>query len=92
MPRVLRSIVMPALAAGLTLCPFLLTCGAQYAFDPLPMWETAPGVFVHIGAVAVMTQDNEGDVAATRAPRGSSITNVGFVIGGDAVAVIDHRG
>jgi len=49
--------------------------------DPLPVTEVVPGLYVHIGAVAVMTRQNEGAVA-----------NLGFVIGNNAVAVIDSGG
>src|SRR5262249_42272426 len=49
--------------------------------DPLPVTEVASGLYAHIGAVAVMTRQNEGAIA-----------NVGFVVGNNAVAVIDSRG
>jgi quinoprotein relay system zinc metallohydrolase 2 len=67
----------------LVLAALAILAGPAFAQEQgaLPASEIAPGVFVHAGAMALMTREN-----------GGAIANVGFIIGSDAVAVIDTGG
>src|SRR5262245_52481985 len=70
-----------ALAAVWLLCSVMSRSAAASDTTPLPVREIAVGVYVYQGAIAVMTTGNEGAIA-----------NLGFIVGNDAVAVIDTGG
>ncbi|MDB5918117.1 MAG: fold metallo-hydrolase [Massilia sp.] len=59
----------------------LAAAAAQVAAAPLRVDQVAPGVYVHIGQHKDFEDGYDGDIA-----------NIGFVIGTDAVAVIDTGG
>jgi quinoprotein relay system zinc metallohydrolase 2 len=75
----MRWLLGALLVAALAFSPRSAFCGE--ALSPLPVQEVAPGVFIHAGEVALMSEENLGDIA-----------NIGFVIGDRGVAVVDTGG
>ena len=75
----MRWLIGALLIAILAFSPQGAFCGEPIA--PLPVQEIAPGVFVHQGEIALMSEQNLGDIA-----------NIGFVVGDHGVAVIDTGG
>src|SRR5215470_9372118 len=75
----MRWLIGALLIAMLAFSPRSALCGES--ISPLPVQEVAPGVFVHMGEIALMSEENLGDIA-----------NIGFVVGDKGVAVIDTGG
>ena len=69
------------LSAIAALVPVMSSAKADTPAVPADVTEIAPGVFVHAGAHELFTPENAGD-----------ISNTGFIIGSDAVAVVDTGG
>src|SRR5262245_4126747 len=67
-------------ALALSAAPLLRMIPA-HAQGSLAVVEIAPGIFVHQGSYEVQSPENKGDMA-----------NASFVVGDDAVAVIDCLG
>jgi quinoprotein relay system zinc metallohydrolase 2 len=80
MPLTAKSALLAARAA-LVFGLFLWVAAAPASAEPLAVTEIAPGVFVHQGRYEIFTPSNEGDTS-----------NSAFIIGRDAVAVIDTGG
>ncbi|HLT01391.1 MAG TPA: quinoprotein relay system zinc metallohydrolase 2 [Geminicoccaceae bacterium] len=80
-PRLSRREALALGAGGLLAASGLGTQRSAAAATPLSVSEIAPGVFVHRGVHERATPENLGAIA-----------NVGFVVGDEAVAVIDSGG
>jgi quinoprotein relay system zinc metallohydrolase 2 len=80
----MRHFALHTMAARLVAlaCGLGILCAAAWAEEaPLPVQEVAPGLFVYQAPYQLAAPIN-----------GGAIGNVGFVVGGDAVAVIDTGG
>jgi quinoprotein relay system zinc metallohydrolase 2 len=81
--RLLRMLgpLAAAAAAAIAIAAAAGVAAAPSAAAPLHVEQVAPGVYVHIGRHKDFEDGYDGDIA-----------NIGFVVGSDAVAVIDTGG
>ncbi len=76
-----KSTLIALAIAGLALSRTATLTYSQERIEPLAVEQVAPDVYVHFGVDELMSAENEGAIA-----------NIGFVVGSDAVAVIDTGG
>lgn len=79
--RGLKPTIITLSIVGLTIGRSATLPYSQERIEALAVIEVAADVYVYFGANALMSAENEGAIAS-----------VGFVVGGDAVAVIDTGG
>ena len=79
LPGVKTLMIASLIAAGLGRTATLTY--SQEPVEPVSISQVASGLFVHFGVNALMTSENAGAIA-----------NVGFLVGDDAVAVVDTGG
>ena len=75
----MRALAITLLSIGLAVAP-ARALGSELA-ERVATEEVAPGIYAHAGAIALMSDENDGDIA-----------NIGFVVGEKGVAVIDTGG
>jgi quinoprotein relay system zinc metallohydrolase 2 len=77
----LRSVALITLLVGCLLSRAATLTYSQEVVQPLALEQVGPGIYVHAGEIALMSEANEGAIA-----------NIGFVLGDEGVAVIDTGG
>jgi quinoprotein relay system zinc metallohydrolase 2 len=75
----MRTVTISLLLVGLAAA--FLRAGRADPGEPFLVEEIAPGIFAHAGAIALMSEQNDGDIA-----------NIGFIVDAKGVAVIDTGG
>jgi hypothetical protein len=68
-------------AQGFAAVAVICGMGLSEAAEPIDFREMEPGLYIHVGQVAVPDSANQGDTS-----------NIAFIVGNDMVAVVDAGG